>query len=235
LHADLRCLEASGEGASHPALEATPRRVGGCGRTICQALATVLRRSVSFAVLAVLAMLAVLALAGCGAHVKSEAPAAAVQTAALRGAPAPLASLHAQANRLIGGGVPAFEARLAALRGYPVVVNKWAHWCGPCQSEFPVFQQASVALGRQVGFLGVDGNDQRAGAQAFLRQFPVSYPSFEDPHATIADHISAATYLPQTVFFDRRGRLVYDHVGPYESVSALQRDIRRHLLSTPAA
>ena len=176
-------------------------------------------------------MLVGLAVAGCGSHVRSAAPAADVQAASLQGSPAPLAAVHAQANRLIPGGVSAFTDRLAALRGHPVVVNKWAHWCDPCQSEFPVFQQASVALGRRVAFLGLNSNDQSSGAAAFLRQFPVSYPSYLDPHSTIANHIHAATYFPQTVFVDGAGRIVYDHIGPYESVSALERDIHHYLLS----
>jgi cytochrome c biogenesis protein CcmG/thiol:disulfide interchange protein DsbE len=196
---------------------------------VWQALATVPTRSGSLAMLAVLA----LAIAGCGSHVRSAAPPAGVRAADLTGSPAPLAALHTQANRLIGGGVGTFEARLTALRGYPVVVNKWAHWCDPCQSEFPVFQRVSVALGRRVAFIGLDGNDQSAAAQAFLREFPVSYPSYEDPRSTIANHVRAASYFPQTVFLDRRGRIVYDHVGPYESVGALERDIR-HYLSVPA-
>lgn len=174
-------------------------------------------------------MLAALAAAGCGSHVHSAAPAAAVQASALRGAPGPLATLHQQANHLLAGGVAAFETQLAAVRGYPVVVNKWAHWCDPCQSEFPVFQQVSVSLARKVAFLGLDAKDQAPGARSFLRQFPVSYPSYEDPQSVIANHIHAATYFPQTVFFDRAGHIVYDHIGPYESVSALERDISHYL------
>src|SRR5687768_1511993 len=58
----------------------------------------------------------------------------------LEGAPAPLAALHAQPAELVEGD---FEDRLAELKGYPVVVNKWGSWCGPCRAEFPIFQRVS--------------------------------------------------------------------------------------------
>src|SRR6266566_5227726 len=66
----------------------------------------------------------------------------------------------------------AFKSRLAGLRGYPVVVNKWASWCGPCQTEFPAFQRAAVKYGRQVAFVGLNGKgDSLTDAAAFLRSF----------------------------------------------------------------
>ncbi len=172
-------------------------------------------------------------LAGCGAsQVRSAAPAPTSEAVAFKGSPPGLASLHRQADGLLGGGVPAFRARMAALRGYPVVVNKWASWCGPCQTEFPAFQQAAVKYGRQVAFIGIDGKDGSGSAAAFLRRFPVSYPSYTDPHESIARAFQAATYYPQTLFYGRQGHTnyVYDHAGPYESASALEQDIRRYLL-----
>ena len=172
-------------------------------------------------------------LAGCGggtAH--SAAPTRGEVSAAFRGSPAVLALLHGQADRLLGGGVRAVRARLAALKNYPVVINKWASWCGPCQTEFPAFQQASVRYGRQVAFIGIDGKDGNGSAAAFLRRFPVSYPSYTDPHESIADAIQAATYYPQTLFFVRgpHTSYVYDHAGPYETAAALETDIRRYVL-----
>ena len=121
---------------------------------------------------------------------------------------------------------------MAALKGYPVVVNKWASWCGPCQSEFPMFQQASVKLGRKVAFIGLDAKDGNGSAAAFLRRFPVSYPSYTDPQSSIAGAFAASVYFPQTLFFSRRGHstYVYDHAGPYLSAAALERDITRYVL-----
>jgi len=165
-----------------------------------------------------------------GSQPHSAAPTRSVERAAFKGSPPALASLHGQANALLGGGPAAFHAHLAALKGYPVVVNKWASWCGPCQTEFPAFQKAAVKYGRQVAFIGVDGKDGNGSAAAFLRRFPVSYPSYVDPHESISRTIQAATYYPQTVYFDRSGKMVFDHAGPYESASALEHDIQQYVL-----
>jgi hypothetical protein len=51
-----------------------------------------------------------------------------------------------------------------------------------------------------------------------------------DPQEDISRFIQAATYYPQTVYFDRRGDIVYDHAGPYLSASDLERDLRRYAL-----
>jgi cytochrome c biogenesis protein CcmG/thiol:disulfide interchange protein DsbE len=168
-------------------------------------------------------------IAGCGSAARNAAPSAAAVTQAFRGSPPPLASLHAQHSELLAGGASAFKARLAQLRGYPVVVNLWASWCGPCQSEFPVYQRVSVALGHKVAFLGIDEKDSNSNAASFLRRFPVSYPSYADPGGTIQGSINAYTAYPQTFYFTRSGTMVYDKAGPYLSVAALERDIRFYL------
>jgi cytochrome c biogenesis protein CcmG/thiol:disulfide interchange protein DsbE len=173
---------------------------------------------------------AILGIAGCGGKVHSAAPSQASVNTAFKGSPSPLAALHQRADQLLPGGPGAFSALLKGLRGYPVVVNKWASWCTPCQSEFPVFQKVAVAYGKRVAFVGLDGKDTKPAAGAFLHSFPVTYPSYLDPHESIARTIQASTYYPQTVFYNRHGTRVYDHAGPYESPSALERDIRRYVL-----
>jgi cytochrome c biogenesis protein CcmG/thiol:disulfide interchange protein DsbE len=169
-------------------------------------------------------------LGGCGSTAKNEAPPPSQITVDFKGSPTPLASLHAQANQLLGGGPKAFSARLASLKGYPIVVNKWGSWCGPCQSEFPAYQRVAAAYGRRVAFVGIDGKDHNAAAAAFLKQFPVTYPSYTDPSESIAATIQALTYYPETVFLDRNGKLVYEHAGPYLSTKALAADVQRYAL-----
>lgn len=181
---------------------------------------------------AVVTVLCAALLAACGKNEpKSAASSQSATKAALAGAPPELRKLHAQANKLIGGSKPAFDARMAELRGYPVVVNKWASWCPPCRREFPVLQKVSLQLGKRVAFLGVDSQDNDADARKFLKQFPVTYPSYRDPGLKIASKIQAGLAFPTTIFFDKRGELIYAHPGPYRSAAEMIKDIRRYAIA----
>jgi thiol-disulfide isomerase/thioredoxin len=147
----------------------------------------------------------------------------------LKGSPAPLAALHKQSAQLLEGGVPAFERRLAALKGTPVVINKWASWCNPCRAEFPAFQQVATARGREIAFLGVNGHDSTDPARKFLAQYPVPFPSYVDPDEKIARALRAPANYPITVFVDAQGKTAFIHQGGYTSRAALAADIDRYL------
>jgi thiol-disulfide isomerase/thioredoxin len=170
-----------------------------------------------------------LALSGCGSEPKSAAPSAARTSRLLAGSPTALGSLHSQSAQLLNGGTTAFKARLASLKGHPVVVNKWASWCGPCRAEFPLFQKLSVDLGKRVGFLGVNSNDNSTDARNFLKRYPVSYPSYEDPDSKIAEVFNGIATFPATAFYDAGGTLQYMHQGQYQSEQKLRADIRRYV------
>jgi thiol-disulfide isomerase/thioredoxin len=177
----------------------------------------------------IVAVLGASTVAGCGTVARSRAPTAAEIRADLGGSPAPLARLHAEADELIGTTPAAFRAVLDGLRGYPVIVNQWGSWCEPCRMEFPVLQQAAVALGRRVAVIGLDVSDSTSGARAFLAEFPVEYPSYVDRYARVAFSLKAGAYYPTTQFYDRTGRLVYTHLGPYTSLSELLADAAAHV------
>jgi cytochrome c biogenesis protein CcmG, thiol:disulfide interchange protein DsbE len=148
----------------------------------------------------------------------------------LAGAPAPLAALHRQANRILSGGPPAFDRRLRELEGHPVVINKWASWCRPCRAEFPVFQQVATDRGKEIAFLGLNAEDKRPAAEAFLRERPLPYPSYEDPDEDIAqDALEAGKYFPMTIFVDATGKTAFIKAGEYTSRAKLEADIDRYL------
>jgi thiol-disulfide isomerase/thioredoxin len=185
-------------------------------------------------VIGVLALAAVLVIGlsqaggGGGGQGKSAGGACGTVPAQLKGSPAALASLHGQGCKLLGGGPAAFKQRLAGLRGYPVVVNQWASWCGPCRAEFPHFQKLSASLGKRVAFMGVDSMDNNGDAAAFLKSYPIPYPSFEDGDGKVAQVFNGVGPLPKTVFYDSRGKLTFVHVGQYATEAALRRDIHRY-------
>jgi thiol-disulfide isomerase/thioredoxin len=155
---------------------------------------------------------------------------AAQTSALLAGSPGPLAALHAQAGLLLDGGAGALHARLRALKGYPVVINKWASWCVPCKEEFAAFQRVSAEYGRRVAFIGIDSGDaHRAEAAAFLKSFPVSYPSYFDPSEALGLQLTDSTATPTTVFIPVHGTS-YIRQGQYPSAARLRRDVERYAL-----
>lgn len=153
-------------------------------------------------------------------------PSPAAAQEALDGAPAPLAEVHRLANALLDADE--FEPRLEALRGHPVVVNVWGSWCNPCREEFPVFQRVAVQVGKRVAFLGLATQDSREGAGAFLREHPVTYPSYMDFDGSLADELGVIG-APATIFIDSRGERAYFHQGKYDTDEDLLDDIERYL------
>jgi thiol-disulfide isomerase/thioredoxin len=182
---------------------------------------------------ALAALLAAAALNACGGDEGAGNPDSELTleqaTAQLEGAPPQLAAIRAQANQVLDEGAEGFEARLAELEGTPVVVNKWASWCGPCRLEFPWFQKQAASRAKEVAFLGVGANDSEAALETFLEELPLPYPTYYDPDFEIAKELGGPTkVLPATAFYDRKGELVYTHAGVYENEQELAADIDRY-------
>jgi cytochrome oxidase Cu insertion factor (SCO1/SenC/PrrC family)/thiol-disulfide isomerase/thioredoxin len=169
-----------------------------------------------------------------GQVTKVTAPSTSDARSELRGSPAALKSLHAQASRLLGS-TSALSARLRALRGHPVVLNAWASWCEPCRQEFPYLATAAAAYGRQIGFVGADINDQAENARTFLASHPVSYPSYSTSLSALSPLKVYPDGPPQTIFINAQGHVVFVHNGEYQSLTALENDIGQYSLGIKAA
>ena len=125
------------------------------------------------------------------------------------------------------GGREGFEAYVAK-QDKPVVVNKWASWCGPCRHEFPFFESQAKKRRGEIVFVGVNSQDNRGDAQAFLAEHPVPYKHFEDPKQEVAASFNGVQGFPVTAFYGADGEREFVHFGGYASEAKLAEDIDRY-------
>ena len=191
-----------------------------------------MRRALTFLGVAALVAVLVIGLTQAGgdeAGDSSDAPSQTEIQRALAGAAPALARLYERGGTIEDADQERYDEQLRALRGYPVVVNAWASWCGPCKLEFPFFRQAATQLGKRVAFLGLNVGDNRGDALRFLASSPVPYPSLEDGDFRILqEEASGARGLPVTIYYDAQGKRTFVHQGGYSSEQDLLADIRRY-------
>jgi cytochrome c biogenesis protein CcmG/thiol:disulfide interchange protein DsbE len=111
---------------------------------------------------------------------------------------------------------PLSDGRLALseLRGTPAVVNFWASWCVPCREEAPVLERTwrQDARPRGVLFVGLNMQDVREDARAFLDEFGISYLNVRDRGKTVAPRWGV-TGIPETFFITEDGDVAGHVIG----------------------
>jgi cytochrome c biogenesis protein CcmG, thiol:disulfide interchange protein DsbE len=151
--------------------------------------------------LAFLAVLAVVGLLGFGLLSKGGAEIA-------LGEPVPDEALPA----LPGPG----QGTLAEHRGDWVLVNLWASWCVPCRDEAPVLERfARRHRNSNTTVVGINVQDNRDDALAFLRSHPVSYPQLRSVGDERSDAFGA-TGVPENFLVDPQGKLALIWRGPVD-------------------
>ena len=105
------------------------------------------------------------------------------------------------AMQLLDGG----EFSLSNHEGVPVVMNFWASWCPPCRQESPAFErQWRRYQDTGIQFVGVDIQDDVSEAEAYVREFGLTFPNGLDPDGKITIDYGVIG-LPVTFFVGSSG------------------------------
>ena len=100
--------------------------------------------------------------------------------------------------------------------GDVLVINVWADWCTPCRVEQPsLVRLAERYEGDGVRFLGINYQDDRDAARAWIREFDVPYPSLFDPAGRSAADLGFPA-LPDTYVVDRDGTIRWVIYGAFD-------------------
>ncbi|MCX6628833.1 MAG: TlpA disulfide reductase family protein [Candidatus Solibacter sp.] len=139
----------------------------------------------------------------------------------LEGKPAP--PLDLSAAQWLGAKPPS----LAGLRGRPVLLFFWAHWCGDCKAEVPILAniqrtfapQGLVLIGptRLYGYVagGEDASSdkEKLYIEDIRRRYYAALPGMPVPLSAANFIAYGASTTPTVVLIDRAGVVRYYHPG----------------------
>ena len=100
--------------------------------------------------------------------------------------------------------------------GKPLVLNFWAHWCGPCQMEMPEFNAAYERLGGEVTFLMVHEGAAVDDGKEKVTEGGYTFPVVFDVDSS-AGNMYGITAFPTTFFIDKDGNLQAYYMGAMDA------------------
>lgn len=102
---------------------------------------------------------------------------------------------------------------LHAFQGEVVYVDFWASWCPPCVKSFSFLNQLEHEFKAQgLRIIGVNLDEKKADAQAFLDKNPVEFDIVADQTKQCAKNFEVIA-MPSSYLIDRKGNVRYIHQG----------------------
>jgi cytochrome c biogenesis protein CcmG/thiol:disulfide interchange protein DsbE len=118
------------------------------------------------------------------------------------------------------------KVSLSDLRGKTVIVNFWASWCDPCQTEAPLISNyVKQNTNGNVVVLGVATWDTNSNAEKFIQQYGLTYPIGADSSGNIAIDYGVAG-VPETFIVSPTGELMGKFPGAVENTAQLSNALK---------
>jgi cytochrome c biogenesis protein CcmG/thiol:disulfide interchange protein DsbE len=114
---------------------------------------------------------------------------------------------------LAGSTLAGARLSLTDLRGKPTFLNFWQSYCGPCQDEARQLTSFTSTLAGRANFVGVDVQDTRGPALAFVHKYDWGYPQLPVSDIELVERFGVIGF-PTTLVLDRQGKVVDKIVGP---------------------
>jgi cytochrome c biogenesis protein CcmG, thiol:disulfide interchange protein DsbE len=109
------------------------------------------------------------------------------------------------------------NASIADFEGSWVLLNIWASWCGPCETESPDLVEFQDRHRSDVfTILGIQTQDGTEDGQEFAREFGLNYPSLRDGSGEYADDLGS-TGVPETILLDPSGNVAFIRRGEVDA------------------
>lgn len=112
-----------------------------------------------------------------------------------------------------GSASPAPPPELGELKGKVVWVDFWASWCVPCRHSFPWMNKMQQKYGGQgLQIIGVNLDNDRKAADAFLDATPAAFTLKFDPAGALARKYDVQA-MPSSFLLDASGDVIAKHFG----------------------
>ena len=107
------------------------------------------------------------------------------------------------------------DIKPADLKGKVVLINLFATWCGPCQTELAEVQETLWPKYKDnkdfvMLVIGREHTDEQLQKYNERKQF--TFPLYPDPKREVFS-LFAEKYIPRAYLFDQEGKLIYASVG----------------------
>ena len=111
-----------------------------------------------------------------------------------------------------------------------VLLNVFATWCQPCQSEFPLLEAAFEEYGDRLGMVAVsvEPKDTDDVLDAFRKHFGLNFHLANEADVGVLDFLVAPP-IPVTLLIGKDGTVYYSQVGAFATGSQLNATIDRVL------